>query len=68
MGGKGNSSETAENRRLLVAMARDNIAHVVAGNAPSQTDAVLRVPAEHYLDGDRWRREVAMFKRFSVHG
>ena len=55
--------ETTENRRLLVDMARDNIAHVTAGNTPSQTDSVLRVPAEHYLDAERWRREVALFKR-----
>ena len=23
----------------------------------------MRVPAEHYLDADRWAREVAMFKQ-----
>lgn len=58
--------ETPENRRLLVAMGRDNIAHVVAGNTPSQADDVVRVPASHYLDADRWRREVAMFRRLPL--
>ncbi|MGD9997855.1 MAG: aromatic ring-hydroxylating dioxygenase subunit alpha [Ilumatobacteraceae bacterium] len=55
--------ETPTNRSQLIEMAKDNIAHVLAGNTPSQTADVLRVPAEHYLDPARWEREVAMFKR-----
>jgi len=55
--------ETAENRRQLVEMARVTLGHVDAGNTPSQEPDVLRVPAVHYLDPERWAREVAMFRR-----
>src|SRR3712207_6342569 len=55
--------ETDENRRQLIEMAKVNIDHVVAGKTPSQTDDVMRVPAENYLDPERWQREVEMFKR-----
>jgi carnitine monooxygenase subunit len=58
--------ETPENRRQLVAMAKDNIAHVDAGNTPSQVDAILEVPVDKYLDPERWQREVAMFKRIPL--
>src|SRR5262245_7666705 len=47
-------------------MGRDNIAHVVSGNTPSQADAVMRVPAENYLDPERWQQEVALFKRLPL--
>ncbi len=47
-------------------MARDNLAHVRAGNTPSQTDVVLRVPAANYLDPVRWEREVTLFKRLPL--
>jgi nitrite reductase/ring-hydroxylating ferredoxin subunit len=60
------SVETLVNRRLLIEMARDNLAHVLAGDTPSQTDDVMRVPAAHYLDAERWRREVALFKRLPL--
>ena len=55
--------ETTENRRQMVAMAKVNMAHTEAGNAPSQEADVLRIPARNYLDPQRWEREVAMFKR-----
>ena len=55
--------ETAENRRQMVAMAKVNMAHAEAGNAPSQEADIMRVPAQNYLDPERWAREVAMFKR-----
>jgi len=58
--------ETAENRRLLIEMARDNIAHTEAGKTPSQTDDILRVPVENYLDPERWAKEVALFKRMPL--
>lgn len=60
------AADTEENRRQLVGMARTNIEHVLAGNTPSQTDDVLRVPVEHYLDPVRWEREVRMFKRMPL--
>ena len=58
--------ETPENRQKLVEMARDNAAHVVAGNTPGQVDDIMRVPVGKYLDHDRWEREVALFKRLPL--
>ena len=58
--------ETDENRSQLIDMARENIAHVRAGNTPSQEDEVMRIPVEHYLDPERWAREVALFKRLPL--
>jgi len=49
-------------REQLVAMARRNIAHVDAGRTPSQVDDVMRIPVEHYLDPERWAREVQLFR------
>ena len=60
------SVETASNRRQLIDMARDNIAHSRAGNTPGQADGIMRVPASHYLDPERWAREVALFKRLPL--
>jgi len=60
------SVETEANRRQLIAMAKTNIDHVVAGKTPSQTADVLRVPADNYLDPDRWQREVDMFRRIPL--
>lgn len=57
------SVETATNRRQLIDMARENIAHVHAGNTPGQADSIMRVPVDQYLDPDRWAQEVALFKR-----
>lgn len=58
--------ETEANRRQLIAMAKTNIEHVVAGNTPSQAPDVMRVPAENYLDPERWQREVDLFKRLPL--
>ena len=55
--------ETPENRRQLIDIAKRGIAHVEAGITPSQTDAVVELPVDHYLDEARWEQEVAMFKR-----
>ena len=60
------SKETPTNRKQLIEMARRGIAHVEAGVTPSQTDDVVRLPAEHYLDPERWAREVAMFRRIPL--
>ena len=54
------------NRHEFISMARENIAHVLAGNTPSQADDVYRVPAAHYLDPERWQREVNMFRRMPL--
>ena len=55
--------ETEANRRQMIAMAKDNIAHVLAGNTPGQADGIVTIPVENYLDPERWTREVEMFKR-----
>ncbi len=47
-------------------MARENMAHVRAGNRPSQEPGVLRMPVENYLDPARWAAEVALFKRLPL--
>src|SRR4249919_1797880 len=60
------SVETSDNRGQLIEMAKDNLAHVLAGNTPSQADDVMRVPAENYLDPVRWEREVELFKRLPL--
>ena len=60
------SVETTSNRRQLIDMARDNIAHTRAGNTPGQAEGIMRVPAGHYLDPERWAREVALFKRLPL--
>jgi len=60
------SVETEANRSQLIAMARDNIRHVVEGNTPSQTESVLRVPVGNYLDPERWQREVELFRRLPL--
>ena len=60
------SIETPTNRRQMIEMARDNVTHVLAGNTPSQADAVMRIPAENYLDAERWEREVRMFRRIPL--
>ena len=54
------------NRAQLIEMGRDNLAHVLAGNTPSQAAGVMRVPAERYLDAERWEQEVALFKRLPL--
>src|SRR5580765_4172478 len=62
----GAARETPENRRQLIEMARESMAHARAGNRPSQVPDVLRVPVENYLDPARWAAEVALFKRLPL--
>ncbi len=50
----------------MIEMARDNLAHVLAGNTPGQADGIMLVPAQNYLDPERWEREVALFKRLPL--
>jgi len=53
-------------RDELIAMARENIRHAKADSIP-QEDAVLRVPASHYFDEDRWRLEMdRVFRRMPL--
>jgi phenylpropionate dioxygenase-like ring-hydroxylating dioxygenase large terminal subunit len=50
----------------LIGMARHNISHVKAGTI-EQTDDVLRVPADHYHDQERWQLEIdQVFKRLPL--
>ena len=58
--------ETEANRKQLIEIARLNMAHVEAGMTPSQTEDVMRLPADVYLDRDRWEREVEMFRRIPL--
>ena len=60
------SIETDSNRKQFVMMARANLEHVAAGNAPSQAADVLRVPVANYLDPQRWQREVDLFRRLPL--
>jgi phenylpropionate dioxygenase-like ring-hydroxylating dioxygenase large terminal subunit len=60
------SRETPENRRQLIDTAKLGIKHVEAGITPSQTDEVVEVPVEHYLDQERWEQEVALFRRIPL--
>ena len=47
----------------LVEMAKHNITHTLAGTI-NLVDDVLRVPASHYYDPERWRLEMdKLFKR-----
>ncbi|MBM36793.1 MAG: hypothetical protein CL460_06460 [Acidimicrobiaceae bacterium] len=53
-------------RERLLEAARRTIAHAKAGSAP-QVDTIFRVPADSYLDPDRWGREVDLvFRRFPL--
>ncbi len=55
-----------QGRAELIAMARHNIDLVKKG-AIEQTPDVLRVPAAHYYDLDRWQLEMAkVFKRLPL--
>jgi phenylpropionate dioxygenase-like ring-hydroxylating dioxygenase large terminal subunit len=60
------SRETEGNRRQLVEMAKLGLAHVDAGVTPSQTADVLRLPAQTYLDPERWREEVALYHKIPL--
>jgi len=60
------SPEQKMTRTQLIAMARDNIAHVKARTIDQEHD-VLRVPAEHYYDSRHWQREIDLiFKRLPL--
>jgi phenylpropionate dioxygenase-like ring-hydroxylating dioxygenase large terminal subunit len=53
-------------RATLIEMAKINLAHATAGTI-EQTPDVLRVPASHYFDPDRWRLEMdRVFKRLPL--
>jgi len=53
-------------REQLVEMARRGIEHG-KNNTQSQTDDVVRIPAKHYYDPERWRLEVdRIFKRLPL--
>ena len=53
-------------RELLLEMAKNNLAHVKAGDIPL-VDKVLEVPARHYYDPQRWKLEVdRVFKRMPL--
>ena len=53
-------------RAQLIRMAQENIAHVNARTIRREPD-VLRVPASHYYDAERWRLEMdRVFKRMPL--
>ena len=53
-------------RERLVAIAKRNIEHQLAGTVPL-ADAVTRLPAANYFDPDRWKRELDLiFKRLPL--
>ena len=58
---------TASNSRTkLIEIARENIASVRSGTI-KMTDDVLKVPAEHYYDPERWQLEIdRVFKRMPL--
>ena len=50
-------------RTKLIEMARESLAHALAGTI-EQTEAIHLEPARHYFDEARWRREMdRIFKR-----
>jgi phenylpropionate dioxygenase-like ring-hydroxylating dioxygenase large terminal subunit len=54
------------NRKELVQMARRNLEHVKAGSVDQAVD-VHRVPSAHYVDADRWAREMELvFRRLPL--
>lgn len=54
------------NRKELVQMARRNLQHVRAGSVDQASD-VHRVPSAHYVDADRWHREMELvFRRLPL--
>lgn len=50
------------NRKELIQMARRNLEHVKAGSVDQAVD-VHRVPSAHYVDHDRWHREMELIFR-----
>ena len=55
--GKQTNTTKANSRDKLIEMARHNMQLVDAGEL-ERADEVLRVPATHYYDEDRWRLEI----------
>ncbi|MFT5011359.1 MAG: nitrite reductase/ring-hydroxylating ferredoxin subunit [Patiriisocius sp.] len=53
-------------RSQLIEMARNSLAHAEAGTI-AQTEDILKVPAKHYYDKDRWRAEMdKIFRRMPL--
>ncbi|MGI9285412.1 MAG: aromatic ring-hydroxylating oxygenase subunit alpha [Pseudomonadales bacterium] len=53
-------------RSQLIQMAKDGLAHAEAGTIP-QAEDILRVPARHYYDPDRWQLEMdRVFRRLPM--
>ena len=53
-------------RERLLEMAKENLAHVKAGDIPL-AKRVVQVPASHYYDPERWKLEVdQVFKRMPL--
>jgi phenylpropionate dioxygenase-like ring-hydroxylating dioxygenase large terminal subunit len=53
-------------RAQLIDMARDNLAHAREGTINLEPD-VLRIPASHYYDAERWQQEMdQVFKRMPL--
>ena len=53
-------------KETLIEMARHNLRHATAGTI-DQADTIVRVPASHYLDADRYRKEIEqVFKRMPL--
>jgi phenylpropionate dioxygenase-like ring-hydroxylating dioxygenase large terminal subunit len=54
------------NRKELIQMARRNLEHVKAGTVDQAPD-VHRIPSAHYVDADRWQREMdRVFRRLPL--
>ena len=53
-------------KEQLIEMARHNMRHAAAGTI-DQADTIVRIPASHYLDDDRYRCEVdRVFRRMPL--
>jgi phenylpropionate dioxygenase-like ring-hydroxylating dioxygenase large terminal subunit len=54
-------------RQCFIDMAKVQMSHSEDGGSASQAPAVFRVPASHYLDPERWQREMDLiFKRMPL--
>jgi len=64
--GKQTNTTAANSRARLIEMAHHNMGVIDAGEL-ERTDEVLRVPAHHYYDQDRWQLEMdRVFKRMPL--
>ena len=60
------NTTAANSRSKLIEMARHNMKGIEAGEL-DRVDQVLRVPASHYYDQARWRREMdRVFRRMPL--